>query len=102
VFHYRGRIFDSVRWGFLMCLQPTVVRRKGFKAVGLFDTNYYAASDYAFTIELCRRFQANYLSIPSCIKHEYAEDGALLSEDHVATGKTALICSQDMLHCIER
>ena len=102
VFHYRGRIFESMRWGFLMCLQPTVVRRKACKAVGLFDTNYYGASDYAFTIELCRRFQANYLSIPSCIKHEYAEDGGLLFENHVATGKTALICSQDMLHCIER
>jgi glycosyltransferase involved in cell wall biosynthesis len=102
VFHYRGRIFDSMRWGFMMCLQPTVVRRKACKAVGLFDTNYYAASDYAFTVELCRRFQANYLSIPSCVKHEYAEDGELLSESHVATGKTALICSQDVLHCIER
>jgi hypothetical protein len=102
VFHYQGRIFESMRWGFLMCLQPTVVRRKACKAVGLFDTNYYGASDYAYTVELCRRFQANYLSIPSCIKHEYAEGGKSLSEDHVATGKTALICAQDVLHCIER
>ena len=102
VFHYRGRIFESMRWGFLMCLPSTVVRREACEAVGLFDTNYYAASDYAFTIELCRRFHANYLSIPTCIKHEFAEDGALLSESHVATGKTALICLQDMLHCLER
>src|SRR5262249_11206554 len=59
-------------------------------------------SDYTFTIELCRRFQANYLSIPACIKHEFAEDGGSLSEGHVATGKTALICLQDMLSCLER
>jgi glycosyltransferase involved in cell wall biosynthesis len=102
VFHYRGQIFERMRWGFLMCLQPTVVRREACEAVGHFDTNYYGASDYAFTIELCRRFQANYLSIPACIKHEFAEDGGLLSESHVATGKTALICLQDMLRCLER
>ena len=102
VFHYRGQIFENMRWGFLMCLQPTVIRREACEAVGLFDTEYYGASDYAFTIELCRRFQANYLSIPACIKHEFAEDGGSLSESHVATGKTALICLQDMLSCLER
>jgi glycosyltransferase involved in cell wall biosynthesis len=102
VFHYQGRIFESMRWGFLMCLPTTVVRREACEAVGFFDTNYYGASDYAFTIELCRRFRANYLSIPTCIKHEFAEDGGLLSESHVATGKTALICLQDMLRCLER
>jgi glycosyltransferase involved in cell wall biosynthesis len=102
VFHYCGQIFENMRWGFLMCLQPTVIRREACLAVGLFDTNYYGTSDYAFTIELCRRFQANYLSIPACIKHEFAEDGGALSESHVATGKTALICLQDMLSCLER
>src|SRR5262245_39646727 len=101
VFHYRGQLFENMRWGFLMCLQPTVIRREACEAVGLFDTEYYCASDYAFTIELCRRFQANYLSIPACIKHEFAEDGGLLSESHVATGRTALICLQDMLRCLE-
>jgi len=102
VFHYRGQIFENMRWGFLMCLQPTVIRREACEAVGLFDTEYYCASDYAFTIELCRRFEANYLSIPACIKHEFAEDGGALSESHVATGKTALICLQDVLSCMER
>jgi glycosyltransferase involved in cell wall biosynthesis len=102
VFHYRGQIFENMRWGFLMCLQPTVIRREACEAVGPFDTAHYGASDYAFTIELCRRFQANYLSIPACIKHEFAEDGGSLSESHVATGKTALICMQDMLSCLER
>jgi glycosyltransferase involved in cell wall biosynthesis len=102
VFHYRGQIFENMRWGFLMCLQPTVIRREACEAVGLFDTEYYGASDYAFTIELCRRFQANYLSIPACIKHEFAEDGGSLSESHVATGKTALICMEDMLSGLER
>jgi glycosyltransferase involved in cell wall biosynthesis len=102
VFHYRGRIFEHMRWGFLMCLPTTVIRRAACEAVGLFDAEYYCASDYAFTIELCRRFQANYLSIPTCVKHEFAEDGGALSESHVATGKTALICFEDMLRCLER
>jgi len=101
VFHYRGRIFEKMRWGFLMCLQPTVIRREACEAIGLFDSNYYGASDYAFTIELCRRFPANYLSIPACVKHEFTEDGGTLAESHVATGKTALICLQDMLRCLE-
>ena len=102
VFHYRGHIFENLRWGFLMCLQPTVVRREACEAVGFFDTDYYCDSDYAFTVELCRRFQANYISIPACVKHEFAEDGGLLSENHIATGKTALIYLQDMLRCQER
>src|SRR5262249_40684623 len=101
VFHYRGRIFENMRWGFLMCLPSTVVRRAACEAVGLFDTAYYVASDYAFTIELCRRFRANYISIPACVKHEFAEDGGALAESHVATGKTALICLHDMLSCLE-
>jgi glycosyltransferase involved in cell wall biosynthesis len=102
VFHYRGHIFENLRWGFLMCLQPTVVRREACEAVGFFDTGYGCDSDYAFTVELCRRFQANYISIPACVKHEFAEDGGLLSENHIATGKTALIYLQDVLRCQER
>jgi len=102
VFHYQGRIFENMRWGFLMCLPSTVIRREACEAVGLFDTAYYGASDYAFTIELCQRFRANYLSIPACVKHEFAEDGGTLAESHVATGKTALICLHDMLRCLER
>jgi glycosyltransferase involved in cell wall biosynthesis len=101
VFHYRGQIFESMRFGFLMCLQPTVIRREAVDAVGGFDTSYSAASDYGFTVELCRRFTANYLSIPACIKHELAGDGGALSEDHVATGKTGLICLQDLLRCLD-
>jgi glycosyltransferase involved in cell wall biosynthesis len=102
VFHYRGHIFENLRWGFLMCLQPTVVRREACEVVGFFDTDYDCDSDYAFTVELCRRFQANYISIPACVKHEFAEDGGLLSENHIATGKTALIYLQDVLRCQER
>jgi glycosyltransferase involved in cell wall biosynthesis len=102
VFHYSGRIFENLRWGFLMCLQPTVVRREACEAVGFFDTDYHCDSDYAFTVELCRRFQANYLSIPACVKHEFAEDGRQLSESHIASGNRALLYLQDVLRCQER
>ena len=101
VFHYRGQIFEHMRFGFLMCLQPTVIRREAFEAVGYFDTSYYGASDFGFTVELCRRFPANYLSIPACIKHELTGDGGMPCEDHVATGKTGLICLQDLLRFLE-
>jgi glycosyltransferase involved in cell wall biosynthesis len=102
VFRYRGPIFEHMRFGFLMCLQPTVIRREAFDAVGFFDTSFHGASDYGFTVELNRRFSANYLSIPACIKHELAADGTLLAESHVATGKTGLVCLQDMLRFLNR
>jgi hypothetical protein len=79
-----------------------VVRREACEAVGPFDASYNADSDYTFTIELCRRFQANYLSIPACIKHEFAEGGEALSESHIATGKKGLFYMQDMLRCLEQ
>lgn len=102
VFHYRGQIFEQLRWGYLMCLQPTMIRRTAFDATGFFDPAHDSASDYGLSFELCRRFPANYLSIPACIKYELTEEGELPQEGHVASGsKTGLKILEDMLFYME-
>lgn len=102
VFHYRGQIFEQLRWGYLMCLQPMMIRRTAFDMTGFFDSAHDSASDYGLSFELCRRFPANYLSIPSCIKYELTDDGSLPQEGHVASGsKTGLKILEDMLFYLE-
>jgi glycosyltransferase involved in cell wall biosynthesis len=102
VFHYRGRIFEQLRWGYLMCVQSTMIRRAAIDVTGEFDSAHDSGADYGFSFELCRHFPANYLSIPACIKHELTEDGVLPSESHVATGsKTGLKILEDMLYYLE-
>ena len=95
---YRGRVFEHMRFGFLFALQPTVVTRRAREAVGLFDPRYRIGADYSFLANLCRRFDANFLSLPMAIKHEYARDGAQLTEGHLSTGPTRFEFERDLLH----
>jgi glycosyltransferase involved in cell wall biosynthesis len=101
VFHYRGDIFERWRWGWLMALQPTVLTRRALEAVGPFDTTIPVASDFSWLALLCKRFTANFFSIPGCIKHELAHGGRPLAEDHLVTGKTAVRFHQDVLRLHE-
>ena len=95
---YRGRVFEHMRFGFLFALQPTVVTRRAREAVGLFDVRYRIGADYSYLANLCRRFRANFLSLPMAIKHEYAGDGARLAEGHLSTGPTRFEFERDLLH----
>jgi glycosyltransferase involved in cell wall biosynthesis len=97
VFHYRGDLSSKWRWGFLMALQTTALTRAAAEAVGPFDVSYPIASDFGYLAKLCRLYRANMISAPSCIKHDYAEGGRVLAEDHLVTGKTALQFAKDML-----
>lgn len=101
VYHYRGDVFRSWRWGWLMALQPTVITRRALEAVGPFDVTVPVANDFSWLAGLCRRFTANYLSLPGCIKHELAGGGAALAEGHLATGKTAVQFHRDVLRLHE-
>jgi len=98
---YRGRVFEHMRFGFLFALQPTVVTRRAREAVGLFDPRYRIGADYSYLANLCRRFTANFLSLPMAIKHEYARDGAHLNEGHLSTGSTRFEFERDLLHQFE-
>src|SRR5215468_6433390 len=51
VYLYRGRIFEQLRWGFLMCVQPSMITRRVLADVGEFDPSYRAAADYGFMAE---------------------------------------------------
>ena len=98
---YRGRVFEHMRFGFLFALQPTVVTRRAREAVGLFDLRYRIGADYSYLANLCRRFNANFLSLPMAIKHEYARDGTKLNEGHLSTGPTRFEFERDLLHQFE-
>jgi len=98
---YREWVFDHMRFGFHFALQPTVVTRRAREAVGLFDPRYRIGADYSYLANLCRRFNANFLSLPMAIKHEYARDGAQLNEGHLSTGSTRFEFERDLLHQFE-
>lgn len=98
---YRGRVFEHMRFGFLFALQPTVITRRAREAVGLFDVRYRIAADYSYLANLCRRFKANFVSLPMAIKHEYASDGTGLNEGHLSTGPTRFEFERDLLHQFE-
>lgn len=102
VYLYRGKIYSQLRWGYLMCTQPSMVTRRGLEEVGEFDSRYYAAQDFGFMAEFCRRYTANYLSIPVCIKHELTPEGAMMSEGHIATGATFDVMSRDLIDYLEK
>ena len=99
---YRGRIFDKLRWGFLMCVQPTMITRRCLSEIPEFDTGYWAGPDFGFMAELCSRYTANYISAPVCIKHELTPDGETMAESHVATGETSDLMNKDMMDYLER
>src|SRR5258708_40308823 len=90
-----------MRFGFLFALQPTVVTSRAREAVGLFDPRYRIGADYSYLANLCRRFPANFLSLPMAIKHEYARDGTQLNEGHLSTGSTRFEFERDLLHQFE-
>lgn len=97
-FVYSGRIFDRLRWGYLIAVNSLVLRRSVLAIIGLEDPKYNYAADYCFIAKLCSKFRANFLSVPTYIKHEFNSDGALPSEGHIAA---AFVCAQDMLRSFE-
>jgi glycosyltransferase involved in cell wall biosynthesis len=98
---YRGRVFERMRFGFLFALLPTVITRRAREAVGLFDPRYRIGADYSYLANLCRRFTANYLSLPMAIRHEYTRDGKRLNEGHLSTGSTRFEFERDLLRQFE-
>jgi glycosyltransferase involved in cell wall biosynthesis len=89
-FLYRGMIFEHMRYDFLITITATVMRSSVFAILGLPEPRWSTGSDFHFMARLCRTWRANFLSIPSAIKHEYAENGALPKFGHVVTGNSAL------------
>ncbi len=89
-FLYRGMIFEYMRYDFLNTITATVMRSSVFAVLGMPEPRWLTGSDFHFMARLCKTWRANFLSIPSAIKHEYADNGALPKSGHVVTGNSAL------------
>jgi glycosyltransferase involved in cell wall biosynthesis len=96
-FHYSGNIFEHLRWGFVVSVNSMVVRRKALSEAGFLDPRYGLAADQALVCVLAGRFNTNFMGVPSYFKHEFASGGAIPSEGHLVTGKSALRFYDDML-----
>ncbi|MBV8805856.1 MAG: glycosyltransferase family 2 protein [Sinobacteraceae bacterium] len=89
-FLYRGDIFKHMRFDFMIAITATVVRRTVFETLGLPEPRWSGASDFHFLARMCKSYRANYLSVPTFVKHEFGLDGALPLYGHIVTGKSAL------------
>jgi glycosyltransferase involved in cell wall biosynthesis len=92
---YRGMIFDTLRYDFLITITATVMRANVFEKLGLPDPRWGMGSDFHFMASLCRAFPTNYISLPTFIKHEFAASGELPAHGHVVTGKSTLTFIRD-------
>jgi glycosyltransferase involved in cell wall biosynthesis len=100
-FIYHGNIFEKLRWGYLIAVNSLVVKRSALVTVGLEQPEYNIAADYHYIGLLCKNFRANFIGLPTYIKHELTKDGDLPRSDHIATGKTAFVCAQDTLRAFD-
>jgi len=94
-FLYRGRIFDHMRFDFLITITATVFRASAVATSGLPEPRWRTGSDFHFLARLCKIHRANYLSIPTVVKHEYADTGDLPAFGHVVTGRSAMSFVED-------
>jgi glycosyltransferase involved in cell wall biosynthesis len=94
-FHYQGLLFEYFRWGFLITITATVIRREVISVLGLPEPKWSMGSDFHYMASLCRSFRANYLSVPTFIKHELDAEGRLPVLGHVVSGPTSLRFMQD-------
>ena len=94
---YTGHVFQHLRWGYLMWMQGTVLTRSAAERVGPFDTRFRSVGDFGYLAELCRHHRANYISIPTCIKHEFTPAVSQLKEEHLAGGRGRVRSAREML-----
>jgi glycosyltransferase involved in cell wall biosynthesis len=101
VCHYSGNVYTHWRWGWMTCLQPTLMRRGVLDRVGLFAPKHGIPSDFMFLAECNKHFRSNMLAIPSCIKHELAGTGVELGERHIGKGKSAFYVEQSIYNYLK-
>jgi hypothetical protein len=74
----------------MIAITASVIRRSVFETLGLPEARWATGSDFHYLGRMCQAFRANYLSIPTFVKHEFAADGALPQYGHIVSGKSAL------------
>ncbi|MBI3649767.1 MAG: glycosyltransferase family 2 protein [Acidobacteria bacterium] len=96
-FWYHGDIFQHWRWGWMMTSQAMMMTRRAFERVGYMDSTYKVIGDFGWLANLCRHFRMNYLALPACIKHEYADENQDLAQHHIVKGNSENLYAKDML-----
>jgi glycosyltransferase involved in cell wall biosynthesis len=94
---YTGQMFERLRWGYIMWMQGTVLTRAAAERVGAFDTRFRSVGDFGYLAGLCRHYRTNYISIPTCIKHEFTPSVAGLKQEHLAGGRGMVVSAREML-----
>lgn len=91
VFHYHGNVFSKFRWGYLFSVTSVVVRKSVIDQIGMFNESLTSGEDFLFIAEICRKYDANFISWPGLIKHEFNSLGRTTQEGHLATSGRRLI-----------
>jgi glycosyltransferase involved in cell wall biosynthesis len=94
-FHYRGNIFKHMRFDYVIAITATVMRRSVCETLGLPEPRWGTGSDFHYLARMCKAFKANYLSVPTFVKHELGVDGALPLYGHIVSGKSALTFARE-------
>ena len=99
---YQGNIFSHSRWGYLSWLPTFVITRYALETVGCFDASTRGSEDYYFMALAFRHFNANFISIPSAIKHEQAPDSTTINQAHLALGPNHYYFMIERLHYFDK
>ncbi len=83
---YRGPIGEAYRWGHLHALWCLLLRRETVDAIGPMAEDKRSCADFKFLVDLCRRFPAAMINVPSVVKHELAPAQRKHSAGHLSAG----------------
>lgn len=89
IYHYRGRIFEHMRWGYLNWLPAILITRTALNVVGPFREEFRNAADFHFLASLSRHFRANMIGLPCAFKHEKTAKAKSVKEEHLAAGRNS-------------
>lgn len=101
VYVYSGDLFPHLKWGYLLAVNPLVIRRKILAELGFQNTEFRLAADYHLIADLCRRYPAHFIALPTYIKHELNSAGGQMRSSHIVTGTRALTCAIDHVRSFE-
>jgi len=83
---YRGLIGEAYRWGHLHALWCLLLRRETVDSVGAMAEDKRSCVDYKFLVDLCRRFPAAMINVPSVVKHELDRAQHKQTAGHLSAG----------------
>lgn len=83
---YRGNIGEVYRWGHLHALWCLLLRRETVQAIGPMAEDRRSCADFKFLVDLCRRFPAAMINVPSVVKHELDRTQKQQAAGHLSAG----------------